>query len=388
MVTLQIMTRSGRDYSWLPEHQLHVASTLAHADDLVARVGEVLFDYLKPPGPLELGTVAEGQVAHVTVGAVAPLPAAVARYAADALTQLRAAIEHTIYAEVEHKLGRGFDENEARRVEMPASTSEAAFTDWLKSRRRADLSPLRDGTPLVRRLRDLQPYQRRDVEKHPLRVLAEHTNLAKHRTPAVAATLLGAVIPDLRVPELLIAAGEDRPVQPGDVLASGPRYKRVPLSIWPKVSIQRPHTGTWHVVMNELGELEHWVRTVAIPHLVTGTRDVDSLPPQLDTTIGHDDVRTALSSSGGVPAAERATRRVQAGVVRQGLAETLALHRDRLGSDVIQTWLDTLDDDQVLEKQDRLSEPAQLRDLRGVDAVARELLAEALQASGNDEPSP
>ena len=386
MGTLTIMTR--RDYSWLPEHQYHVAFTLAHADDLVARVGEILFDYLRPPGPLQLGNVADGDVAHVTVVAVAPLPAAVARFAADALTQLRAAIEHTIYAEVEHALGLRLKYDEARRVEMPVSTSEDAFSKWLTSRRRSNLSPLRDGTQLVRRLSDLQPYQCQDVDLHPLRVLAEHTNLAKHRTPAVAATLLGAVIPDRHTPGLLIATGNVQPVQPGDVLASGPLYERVPLSIWPKVSIQRPHTETWHVVMNELGELADWVRTVAIPHLVAGTRDVDPLPPQVDTTIGYADPRAALSSSGGVPAAERATRRIQASVVRQGLAETLALHPDRIGSEVIQTWLGTLDDDQVLERQDRLSGPAKSRDHRRVNAVVRDLIAEALQAKGRNEPSP
>lgn len=321
----------------------------------------------------------------MTVVAVAPLPAAVARYAADALTQLRAVIEHTIYAEVEHQLGRALDENEARRVEMPAGTSEDAFADWLKSRRRPELPPLRDGTPLVRRLRALQPYQRRDFDNHPLRVLAEHTNLAKHRMPAVAATLLGAVTLDVHVPEFVIATGPDRPIQAGDVLVSGPPQTRVPLSVWPKVSIRRPHTDTWHVLMKELGEVEEWVRTVAIPHLVTGTHDVDPLPPQLDTMIGYDDVRAALSWSGQMPAAERAMRRIQAGVAREGLAETLALHPRQVSTDVILAWLDTLDDDQVLEKQKRLERVRD--DLRGIDATVRDLLAEAMQTNRKAQPS-
>jgi hypothetical protein len=37
----------------------------------------------------------------------------------------------------------------------------------------------------------------------------------------------------------------------------------VPLDIWPTVSIRRPHTDTWHVLIQELGGLEEWVRTVA-----------------------------------------------------------------------------------------------------------------------------
>lgn len=383
------MTRSGRDYSWLPEHQLHAASTLAHADDLIARAGEVLFDYLKPPGPLKLGTVADGQLAHLKVLAIAPLPAAVARYAADALTQLRAAIEHTLFAEVEHQLGRQLKDDEARRIEMPASASADAFAGWLKGRRRPDLPPLHQGTPLVGRIRDLQPYRYMDVDNHPLRVLAAHTNLAKHRAPAVAATLLGAVIPDAYALEQRIAAlkartGDEHPIQPGDILFSGPVHERVPLSIWPKVSIQRPHTSTWHVVMNELGDLEDWVRTVAVPHLVTGRHEVDQLPPQLDTTIGYDDVRAALASAGKATAHERATRRIQASSLRPELVEILAQHRSRPELHVVETWMDTLDDDQVLERQDRLAISARNSDLKGIDAVMQELLAEAVQGESED----
>lgn len=49
------MKRSGRDYSWLPEHQLHSVLTLAHADDLVGRVGDLLFGYLNLPDRSSLG---------------------------------------------------------------------------------------------------------------------------------------------------------------------------------------------------------------------------------------------------------------------------------------------------------------------------------------------
>lgn len=230
------------DYSWLPDHQHRVAYTLAHADSLIDQAAEVLFLYLKP-GPLKLANVSDGALAHVSVAGVAQLPSAVARFAADALTQLRAAIEHTIFAEVEFQLGRELTEEEARRIEMPASLIEDDFKKWLAGRRRPELKPLRAGSVLAGRIRDLQPYHRRHVDEHPLRVLAEHTNLAKHRTPAVAATLIGAVIPDWHDPALVLPTGEDRPLVAGDVLARGPRDKQVPLD-WPKVSIQRPHSGT------------------------------------------------------------------------------------------------------------------------------------------------
>jgi hypothetical protein len=374
------MSQRQPDFSWLPLHQHHVALTLAHVDALIDRVGELLFDHLRH-GPLQLANSAEADLCHVTVAGIAPLPAALSRYTADALTQMRAAIEHTIFAQVEHESGRKLNDAEARRVEMPSTTSAAAFSEWLRGRRRPDLAPLRDGTQLCQRLRDLQPFQHQDFERHPLRILAEHTNLAKHRTPAVAATLLGAVIPDIADPDLVIASGVDRPLQVGDRLVSGPRNKRVPLSIWPKVSIQRPHTETWHVLMHELGELESWVRTVAVPHLVAGTKDVDPLPPQLDITIGHTDLPASLRDAGRTPAAARMTTRIQATLVRDNIADILALHGDSCGPEIIAAWLASLSDDAMLERQRRISEQAGRGDLGGVDAAARELIAEARRMS-------
>jgi hypothetical protein len=50
--------------------------------------------------------------------------------------------------------------------------------------------------------------------------LAQHTNKAKHRAPHVAATLLGAVIPDHFVPGVRVAEGLHRPLSPGDVLVA------------------------------------------------------------------------------------------------------------------------------------------------------------------------
>ncbi|MFE5501338.1 hypothetical protein ACFQ73_02150 [Amycolatopsis japonica] len=365
------MTPPGRDYSWLPEHQVHAAYTLAHVDTLIERVGQVLYDYLEP-GPFMLENVVEGEVAMVRVKSVAPLPAAVARYAADAMTQMRAVIEHTIFAEVEYLLGWALTGEEERAIEMPAAVSEAKFTEWLKHRRRRDLGPLQAGELLVRRLHLLQPYQSTDVDSHPMRVLAEHTNLAKHRTPAVAAVQLGQVGLDTPDPSITTRAGG--PIQGGDVLATGPVGKLVPVTIWPQVSVQRPHTGTWRIVMKELGWLEEWVRTTAIPHLIAGTRDVTPLPPGLDITVGYDDARAALSAAPEKSALKRAEWRIQAATARQSLTELLASHPERVAPGVIQAWLDRLDDDTVMNTAARLQTNG---DLRKFDWVMREMLAEA-----------
>ncbi|GAA1309720.1 hypothetical protein [Saccharothrix xinjiangensis] len=369
------MTPPERDYSWLPEHQFHAAYTLAHVDALIARAGEVLHDYLEP-GPFTLENIVDGQVAKVRVKAVAPLPAAAARYAADAMTQLRAVIEHTIFAEIEYVLGRALSDDEARAIEMPAAISEAKFSEWLRHRRRRDLPPLHDGQPMVRRLRQLQPYQRTDVDNHPMRVLAEHTNLAKHRTPAVAAVRLGKI--NLDVPEPAATTMPGGPVQIGDILATIPMGKQVPATIWPEVSIQRPHTATWHIVIKELGMLEEWVRTIAIPYLVAGTRDVSPLPPGLDTTVGHEDLRVTLSVAPDKSAMKRSEWRIMAATARQGLTETLALHPERVEPAVIQAWLDGLDDDAVMAVAIRLQTNG---DVRRLDHVVREMLAEALAAN-------
>lgn len=367
-----------RGLAWPPEHQIHAAYTLAHADSLIARVGELLHDYLER-GPFSLENVTDGKVSKVLVKAVAPLPAAAARYAADAMTQLRAVIEHVIFAEVEYALGRKLTDDEERAIEMPALASEAKFAEWLKNKRRRTLPPLRDGEPLVDRLRLLQPYQRRDFDEHPMRVLAEHTNLAKHRTPAVVTTRLGRVVLDRATPSITTMPGG--PVRDGDVLATGPADVRVPVTVWPEVSIQRPHTGTWHIVMKELGWLEEWVRTTAVPYLIAGTRDVAQLPPGLDITVGHSDVRVALSAASGQPALKRSERRIMAATARQGLTETLALHRVRVDPEVIRAWLDGLSDDVVMAAAASLQTDGDLREL---DLRVREMLAKASAVSGDD----
>ncbi|WP_086825923.1 hypothetical protein [Allokutzneria sp. NRRL B-24872] len=370
------MTPPGRDYSWLPEHQFHTAYTLAHVDALIGRAGEVLYDYFLDPGPFTLENIVDGQIVEVRVKKLAPLPAAVARYAADAMTQLRALIEHTIFAEVEYLLGRALTDDEARAIEMPAATSEAKFVEWLRQRRRRDLLPLHDGEPLVRRLRHLQPYQRVDIDNHPMRVLAEHTNLAKHRTPAIAAVRLGRVILDAPEPAVTTMVGG--PLQVGDVLAAGPSGKQVPLTILPEVSIQRPHTKTWHIVMKELGALQEWTRTTAIPHLIAGTSDVSQLPPGLDITIGHENVRAALSAASEKSAVQRSLWRIQAETARQSLTEILALHHQRVDPAVIRTWLDGLNDDAVMTAVGRM----QYSGAQQLDRVVREMLAEAVTATG------
>lgn len=370
------MSTTAADYAWLPDHQLHVVATLAHVDQTVDRVIRMVHDYTAQE-PLSFKNVVDGDQVQTVVTAVAPLPEAIPRLVADALTQLRAALEHTVYAEVQHLLRRSLTAEEARSIEMPANTSLADFEAWLNHRRRRGLPPLQPSAPLAQRIRALQPFQRRDPDEHPLKILVEYTNTAKHRRPTVAAARLGAVHPDAPNPGLTVSQPLERRPQPGsgqpihvnDIIATAPRGAYIPFSIWTTVSLQRPHTDIWNIAAKELEYLEDWVRTTAIPIIVTGGREVTPLPPQLDISTGYDDLRSELPEAGAASAAERGGQRIQAAVARAGLTEVLV---PLMGSDMSETiseWAATLTDDAVLERVDRL-------------AQARHSHQEALKATG------
>jgi hypothetical protein len=383
------MSPHNVDYSWLPDHQLHVAATLAHVDHTIDRALRLTHDYTER-GPITFAEVATGDRVEVVVKALAPLPEAVSRLVADALTQLRAALEHTLYAEVEANLGRPLTEEEARGVEMPATTDAGALAKWFRDSRRRRLPPLQLGTPLAQRIERLQPFQRRDSDEHPLRLLAVHTNLAKHRTPAVAATRLGAVYPDNPHSDLTVALhlkprpqpGDGLPLREGDVLASAPRGARIPFSVVPTVSLQRPHTGVWVIAAHELELLEQWVRSIAIPILVTGSYEVSPLPPQLDIAVGHKDLRAELATAGLAPAVVRAKDRIAAMSARAGLVEVLAPSLGGPEAKTVRIWLDSLDDEAVVKHVVRLGglrdQPLELV------RVCRELITDALSHKERD----
>lgn len=138
----------------------------------------MLFAYQSvPAGTIGLAEVPAGAVSRTTVTSVAPLPRSVPLLAADVLTTLRAAVEHTLYAEVEHANGRPLTEAEAGSVAMPAALTEKWFDGWLAERKKRAPKPLQSGSPLLERMRKLQPYQRAGSPgEHPLALLAAHTN--------------------------------------------------------------------------------------------------------------------------------------------------------------------------------------------------------------------
>lgn len=174
--------------NWLPAHQSHMLYTIAHADGLIERMGDALYDYLQV-GPFELESRVRDGREEVVVRSVRPIPEAVSRLASDALNQLRSAMEHALYAEVEHLMGRSLDASEAQAIEMPVKTTPEALKVWFNHKRLRTLPELQAAGILGKRVEALQPFNADDDQAHPLKVLAEHTNLSKHRMPAVAACM-------------------------------------------------------------------------------------------------------------------------------------------------------------------------------------------------------
>ena len=146
------------DLSWLPDRHPQVAATLVHADALFGQLTDVLFAYQAvPEGTIGLAEVRAGTVTRTTVTSVASLPRLVPLLAGDILTTLRAAVEHTLYAEVEHAVGRLLTAVEARSIEMPAALTADDFGKWVAGRAKRAPKPLQAGSPLLDRVRKLQP---------------------------------------------------------------------------------------------------------------------------------------------------------------------------------------------------------------------------------------
>lgn len=344
-------------YHWLPDHQLAVAATLSHADELIGQVADVLFAYqTQPNGTFELEEQLSFPNTRTVVTHVAPIPRKVPLLAADALVALRAALEHALFAEVEFRDGT-LDENAARLVEVPASRKVENFESWAKGRVKNGPSSLHPGSDLVKRIEGLQPFNRRDAENHPLARLVLHTNHAKHRTPSVTAVRIAAMYKEDQMPRSVrsLPPRPEVPLRVGDVIAETPLGTRVPVALFPTIGINRPGTETWPVLMQELEEISHWVRTQAVPRLVTGMEPPrPDLPARYDIAVGHVDERRAISAGSTMSASDRHKQRLGAASVRIGIVDTLGQMDGSVSAEQIAAWLDHLTDEELLERMSRL----------------------------------
>lgn len=345
-------------YAWLPDHHLGVAAALAHADELIGQVASLLFNYqTQPEGIIQLREVPMVTHSQTVVTSMSPIPRKVALLVADALVVLRNTIEHTLFAEVEYRDGR-LDEKAAKVVEMPAAQTYEAFDAWVKGRARNGPPSLQRGSELIKRIEGLQPFQRTlDPHDHPLALLASHTNHSKHRAPAITAVRLAAIRREDRTPPSL-ADVERRPEVPlriGEVIAETPRGQRIPVALFPTIGINRPGTERWPVLMKELNEIATWVRTQAMPRLITGIEPpAPVLPARYEISVGHKDERSALSRGQTTSAAQLHNDRLGAAAVRLDMVETIAQMEDAPSGAQISAWLESLSDQEMLARMRQL----------------------------------
>jgi hypothetical protein len=355
------MGLQGTDYSWLPAHQEQAVYTLAHIDSIIGQLTDVLYEF-QNRGVFDLASRHDDTYSYVFISGVQPLPAAIPRLFADAATQLRAALEHALFAQVEFELGTTLDDAglNARRVEMPAQTDADLFARWLQDGARKKIAPLQEGQELVSRIRRLQPYWHVDPSIHPMKLIAEHTNLAKHRAPAVAVTRVGPVIPEYGAHELDLAKprSDGGPAQAGDVLARGPRAVIIPIGIYPDISVQRPHTLGWNILAHELNIMFEWVRTEALPILITGSSTVRPLPPTIDITVGYESAAVALEHGQHTSSFARNGIRLQAHSGREDLADLISEPRTSLPRADAEKWIAILSDQEVVDEITQLGNSA------------------------------
>lgn len=350
---------AGAQYDWLPDRHLGVAATLSHADELIGQVCDLLFDYhTQPEGVIRLREVCDDHVSRTTVTDVAPIPRKVPLLVADALVALRAALEHTLFAEIEYHHGAPLEEKAARLVEMPAAHSYEKFQDWLKKRAKNGPVSLRAGSELIKRIEGLQPLQRTvDPHEHPLARLVLHTNHAKHRTPTITAVRLAAMYQDNQAPRTVheLPRLPEQPLRIDDVLAETPLGAQRAFTLFPTVGINRPGTDRWPVLVKELDEIARWVRTQAVPRLITGTDPPKPiLPAHYQTAVGHDDERNAIAYGSMVTAVEHHLERLNAATAREGLHDMLRHLDGAPAPEQISAWLQDLSDGQVLQQMAKI----------------------------------
>lgn len=346
------------NYDWLPDHHLGAVGALAHADELIAQAGDLLFTYQVESGNvIELREQSDGLVNQLIVESLLPIPRKLTLVVADAMVALRGVLEHTLFAEIEHRDGLLGDEW-ARLVEMPATLNHKGFEEWRKRRERKGPPSLAADGDVMRAIESLQPFQHQlRPAEHPLARLTVHTNHSKHRKQALAAVLLPVVYREDRIPRSFaeLEKRPERPLELGEVIFTAPVGEVAPLSLNPTVGLNRPNTNDWPILMHELRDIADWVRKQAVPRLITcGDLPASELPARFDISLGYSDERLAIAGGSHTSAVSRQTDRLVAASARLDLVDLFGLVPGAPGPEQIGRWLSQLSDKQVIERVDRL----------------------------------
>jgi hypothetical protein len=141
--------------------------------------------------------------------------------------------------------------------------------------------------------------------------------------------------------------------------------------------------------MQELDEISHWVRTQAVPRLVTGTAPAEPpLPTRYAIAVGHQDERSAMSTGAATSAADRHKQGLVAASVRIDLVGVIGQMDGSPSDQQIAAWLAQLSDEDVLDRMSRLKpthtyNPGVIRHNAG---VLKGLRDEALGFGRDDQP--
>ena len=169
--------------------------------------------------------------------------------------------------------------------------------------------------------------------------------------------LLGAVVADGYAEGVTVARESDNPLSPGDILIDAPLGVSVEFSIWPKICVQRPENGTWHLMSRELESVETWVRTIALPTIIAGRTSVDPLPPGADTLHGYDSILDAAHSADARTASQRIRSEIEVQMLRSSAPNLLTLFPGPPSIDLpaAERWVASLSDSALLDRMSRLA---------------------------------
>ncbi|MCW2540005.1 MAG: hypothetical protein JWN95_1730 [Frankiales bacterium] len=151
-----------------------------------------------------------------------------------------------------------------------------------------------------------------------------------------------------------LAPRPEEPVRVGDVIAVTPLGTRTPINLFPTMGISRPGTDRWPVLMTELDEISQWVRTQAVPRLITGTEPPEHpLPTRYEIAVAHLDERDAISAGSMTSASDHHKERLVAATLRIQLVDLIGGIAGSPNEHQIAAWLASLADDQVLARTAR-----------------------------------
>ncbi|WP_219816417.1 hypothetical protein [Arthrobacter sp. 4R501] len=107
--------------------------------------------------------------------------------------------------------------------------------------------------------------------------------------------------------------------------------------------------------MQELEEISRWVRTQAVPRLITGREPPEpALRTRYGIGVGHEDERRAMSAGSTTSAGERYKQRLSAASMRIDLVDTIGQLDGSPSATQIAAWLAELTDEEVLNRMSRL----------------------------------